>query len=78
MMDKNIQGDLMRENKWGIAEAKMKLCELIAKAKEGGPQRITKYGRTTAVVLSPEDWDQSSNQTGTLAEFLLGSPLAKF
>jgi prevent-host-death family protein len=68
----------MHENRWGIAEAKMKLCEIISQAHNKGPQKITKYGRTTALIISPEEWERASKQTGTLAEFLLGSPLARF
>jgi antitoxin (DNA-binding transcriptional repressor) of toxin-antitoxin stability system len=40
----------MSTQTWTVAEAKAKFSELIDKAKSEGPQKITKHGRTTAVV----------------------------
>ena len=60
---------------WTVAEAKAKFSELIDKAKSEGPQKITKHGRTTAVVVAAEDWTRKSERKGNLAEFLRGSPL---
>jgi prevent-host-death family protein len=60
---------------WTVAEAKAKFSELIDKAKAEGPQRITKHGRTTAVVVSADQWETKSERKGNLAEFLAASPL---
>ncbi|HEV2397432.1 MAG TPA: type II toxin-antitoxin system Phd/YefM family antitoxin [Candidatus Sulfotelmatobacter sp.] len=60
---------------WTVAEAKAKFSELINKAKSEGPQKITKHGRTTAVVVAAEDWTRKTERKGNLAEFLAASPL---
>jgi len=60
---------------WTVAEAKAKFSELIDKAKSEGPQKITKHGRTTAVVVAAEDWTRKTERKGNLAEFLSASPL---
>lgn len=60
---------------WTVADAKAQLSEVIDKAHREGPQTITKNGRTTAVVVSIEEWERKTARTGSLAEFLLASPL---
>ena len=60
---------------WTVAEAKAKFSELLDKAKSEGPQKITKHGRTTAVVVAAEDWTRKIERKGNLAEFLIASPL---
>jgi prevent-host-death family protein len=60
---------------WTVAEAKAKFSELINKAKTEGPQKITKHGRTTAVVVAAEEWIRKTERKGNLAEFLSASPL---
>ena len=41
---------------WSVAEAKARFSELVAKAKAGVPQRVTRYGKDEVVVVSVEDW----------------------
>jgi prevent-host-death family protein len=60
---------------WTVADAKARLSEVIDKAHREGPQTITKNGRTTAVVVSIEEWERKTARTGSLAEFLFASPL---
>ena len=60
---------------WTVAEAKAKFSELIEKAKAEGPQKITRHGRTTAVVVAAEEWERKADRKGNLAEFLAASPL---
>jgi prevent-host-death family protein len=60
---------------WTVAEAKAKFSELLDKAKSEGPQKITKHGRTTAVVIDAEEWERKAERKGNLAEFLATSPL---
>jgi len=60
---------------WTVAEAKAKFSELINKAKAEGPQKITKHGRTTAVIVAAEEWARKTERKGNLAEFLAASPL---
>jgi prevent-host-death family protein len=65
----------MSTQTWTVAEAKAKFSELIDKAKSEGPQKITKHGRTTAVVVAAEYWTRKTERKGNLAEFLSASPL---
>jgi prevent-host-death family protein len=59
---------------WTVADAKARLSELIERA-QADPQIITRHGRPSAVVVSAEEWARKSERKGTLAEFLLASPL---
>jgi prevent-host-death family protein len=60
---------------WTVAEAKAKFSELLHRAQSEGPQRITRHGRTTAIVISGEEWEQRNQRKENLAEFLMNSPL---
>ena len=60
---------------WTVATAKARLSELIDRARRDGPQTITKNGVSTAVVVSVEEWGKKTARSGSLAEFLLASPL---
>ena len=65
----------MSTQTWTVAEAKAKFSELLDKANSEGPQKITKHGRTTAVVVAAEEWHRKAERKGNLAEFLATSPL---
>lgn len=65
----------MSTHTWTVAEAKAKFSELLERAKSEGPQKITKHGHTTAVVVAAETWEHKSQRKGNLAEFLMSSPL---
>jgi prevent-host-death family protein len=60
---------------WTVADATARLSEIIETARREGPQTITKNGRSTAVVVSVEEWERKTTRSGSLAEFLLKSPL---
>jgi prevent-host-death family protein len=60
---------------WTVADAKARLSEVIETARRDGPQTITKNGRPMAVVVSVEEWERKTTRSGSLAEFLLKSPL---
>lgn len=59
---------------WTVADAKARLSEVIERA-QGSPQIITRHGKASAVVVSAEEWARKTERRGTLAEFLLASPL---
>jgi prevent-host-death family protein len=59
---------------WTLAGAKARLSELVDRA-QAGPQVITRNGKPRAVVVSAEEWARKTARKGTLAEFLLASPL---
>ena len=59
---------------WTVADAKARLSEVIERA-QTDPQIITRHGKPSAVVVSAEEWARKTDRKGTLAEFLLASPL---
>ena len=60
---------------WTVAEAKAKFSEVLEKAEKEGPQRITRRGEETAVVVSKKEWERRTKRKGTLVEFFKESPL---
>ena len=42
---------------------------------QNGPQVISRHGKPNAVAVSAEEWARKPVRKGTLAEFLLVSPL---
>ncbi|MBB6252806.1 type II toxin-antitoxin system Phd/YefM family antitoxin [Nitrospirillum iridis] len=60
---------------WTVAEAKAKFSEVIDRAAAGTPQVISRNGRTTAVIVSAEEWERKTKRVGNLAEFFAASPL---
>ncbi len=65
----------MGTHSWTVAEAKAKFSQLLDKAQSEGPQKITKHGHTTAVVVAAEEWERKAERKGNLAQFLATSPL---
>lgn len=65
----------MAAESWTIAEAKARFGELIDRANRNGPQTITRNGRTAAVLVSAEQWENMSERRGILADFFAASPL---
>ncbi|TPJ82406.1 type II toxin-antitoxin system prevent-host-death family antitoxin [Mesorhizobium sp. B2-6-2] len=59
---------------WTVAGAKARLSEVIERA-QSSPQTITRNGKPSVVVISAEEWQRKTARKGTLAEFLLKSPL---
>ena len=59
---------------WTLASAKARLSEVVDRA-QAGPQTITRNGKPSAVIVSAGEWARKTVRNGTLAEFLLASPL---
>ncbi len=59
---------------WTVAGAKARLSEVIERA-QSDPQIITRHGKPSVVIVSAEEWARKTVRKGTLAEFLMGSPL---
>ena len=59
---------------WTVAGAKAKLSEVMERA-QFAPQTITRNGKPSVVVVSAEEWQKKIARRGSLAEFLLASPL---
>lgn len=62
------------QESWTVASAKAKLSEVIERA-QTEPQTITRNGKPSVVVVSAEEWQRKTARKGTLAEFLMTSPL---
>lgn len=65
----------MAAHTWTVAEAKAKFSEVLERAQSEGPQRITRHGRTTAMVVAASEWKRKTKRKGNLAEFFAASPL---
>jgi prevent-host-death family protein len=74
MTDHSTAPDLPPADTWTLASAKARLSEVIDRA-QTGPQVITRHGKPNAVIVSAEEWARKTVRKGTLAEFLLSSPL---
>ena len=65
---------------WQLQEAKARFSEVFRLARECGPQRVTKHGRTAVVVLPAEEYERLSRsgaaRQGSLVRFFADSPLA--
>jgi len=59
---------------WTVADAKAKLSEVIQQA-QTSPQTITRNGKPSVVVVAAEEWERKTRRKGTLAQFLMESPL---
>ena len=64
---------------WQLQEAKARFSEVFRLARERGPQRVTKHGRTAVVVIPAEEYERLSRskaRQGSLVQFFADSPLA--
>jgi prevent-host-death family protein len=61
-------------DRWTVAGAKARLSEVIERA-QTDPQFITRHGKPSVVIVSAEEWARKTVRKGTLAEFLMASPL---
>ena len=61
-------------NTWTLTRAKAQFSELVERA-QVRPQIITRHGEPKAVMVSAQEWARQTERKGTLAEFLLASPL---
>ncbi|RUM20005.1 type II toxin-antitoxin system Phd/YefM family antitoxin [Rhizobium vallis] len=69
-----MQSSRQDDESWTVASAKAKLSEVIERA-QSAPQTITRNGKPSVVVVSAEEWQRKTARKGTLAEFLMESPL---
>ncbi|MGM4890974.1 type II toxin-antitoxin system Phd/YefM family antitoxin [Tardiphaga sp. 862_B3_N4_1] len=59
---------------WTVAGAKARFSEVIERA-QTDPQIITRHGKPSVVVVSADEWARKTIRKGSLAEFLMQSPL---
>ncbi|TPK56191.1 type II toxin-antitoxin system Phd/YefM family antitoxin [Mesorhizobium sp. B2-4-19] len=63
-----------KDTNWTVTAAKARFSEVIERA-QSSPQTVTRNGKPVVVIVSAEEWRQKTTRKGTLAEFLLASPL---
>lgn len=64
------------EAEWQLQDAKANFSQVVNRALEEGPQRITRHGRAAAVLLSERDFQRLlARKRGSLSAFLARSPL---
>ncbi|URK89185.1 type II toxin-antitoxin system Phd/YefM family antitoxin (plasmid) [Rhizobium sp. RCAM05350] len=69
-----MQPSVHDDKTWTVAGAKAKLSEVIERA-QSAPQTITRNGKPSVVVVSAEEWQRKTARKGSLAAFLMESPL---
>ena len=60
---------------WQFQAAKNKICELVDKAVNQGPQVITMPGEEDAIIISKEEYDRLKKPQSSLVDFFQNSPL---
>ena len=63
-------------NIWQLQDAKSKFSEVVERALAHGTQIVTRRGKKTVVVMPFEEYERLTQRGGSLAQFLLASPLA--
>jgi antitoxin Phd len=64
---------------WQVQSAKARFSEVFRKARTEGPQRITRQGKESVVMVAEEQYDRlvgKSHQPKNLVQFFRQSPLA--
>lgn len=64
---------------WQVQTAKARFSEVFRRARNEGPQRITRQGKDGVVMISQEEYEQltaTAHQPNSLVEFFRQSPLA--
>jgi prevent-host-death family protein len=66
-------------SEWQLQDAKARFSELFRLARERGPQRVTRHGKTSVVVLGAEEYERLTRPKArpeSLVEFFANCPLA--
>jgi prevent-host-death family protein len=58
---------------WQLQAAKQHLSEVVQRAREEGPQVLTKHGKAAVVVISIEEYQRLRGQP-SLVEFIRAAP----
>jgi prevent-host-death family protein len=63
--------------RWRLQDAKARFSELVRRAREKGPQRVTVHGRDAVVIVDSDEWDRLRKPVSgrDLVEALANSPL---
>ena len=63
-------------NIWQLQDAKSKFSEMVDQSLTNGVQIVTRRGKKTVAVLSYAEYEQITQHSVPLSQFLLKSPLA--
>jgi prevent-host-death family protein len=61
---------------WQLQDAKARFSELVQKTLDEGPQRITRHGKPSVVMVSNEEYSRLTSKGGDLVSFLRSAPRA--
>lgn len=63
--------------RWKLEDAKARFSEVVRRAKERGPQRVTVHGKDAVVVVAADEFDRlkSTGAAPTLRALFANSPL---
>lgn len=63
--------------RWRLQDAKARFSELVRRARDAGPQRVTVHGKDAVVVVDADEWDRLSKPVSgrDLVDALARSPL---
>jgi prevent-host-death family protein len=66
-------------NRWRLQDAKARLSEVVRRAQQRGPQRVTLHGRDAVVVVRADEFDRMRRPVSgrDLVTTLAASPLAE-
>lgn len=59
---------------WQLQAAKQHFSELVERARNEGPQVVTKHGKDAVVVVSAEDYARLRGSEPSLVEFIRAAP----
>jgi prevent-host-death family protein len=65
---------MSRGPSWKLQDAKARLSELIERAMQGHPQRISRRGKDAVVVIRVTDFEAATKPKESLVEFFAQSP----
>jgi prevent-host-death family protein len=67
---------MIKKNIWPLRDAKNRFSQVAKAAVLYGPQRVTKNGKDSVVILSAKDYEQLQKPEIELVSFFKKSPLA--
>ncbi|MDP2956589.1 MAG: type II toxin-antitoxin system Phd/YefM family antitoxin [Longimicrobiales bacterium] len=62
---------------WKLEDAKNRFSEVVRRARDEGPQFVTKHGRESVVVLGIEEYRALAEGPGALVGFFADSPFGE-
>jgi prevent-host-death family protein len=59
---------------WQLQTAKQRFSELVERARNEGPQVVTKHGRDAVVIVAVEDYRRMAREDRDLISFIQSAP----